>query len=66
MNDSELWAQASRYIEKLRALVDMKDSNCDLRNLDVMHSSGLWMTWMTPIQEVKSLDILNNLGLWMT
>ena len=33
--------------------------------LDVMNSSGLWMTSTTSGCELKALNAMNNLGLWI-
>ena len=44
------WAQRSRCYEQRKVMDDMNDMNDfghELRALDVMKNSGLWMTWMT-------------------
>ena len=33
--------------------------------LDVMNSSGFWMTSTTSGCELKALNAMNNLGLWL-
>ena len=38
----------------------------ELRALDVMNNSGLWLTLTTPGIEMKDLNVMNNLGLSMT
>ena len=38
---------------------------CELRALDVMNNSGLWMTGTTPGHELKALDAMNNSRLWL-
>ena len=38
----------------------------ELKGLDAMNSSGLWMIETTPDQESNALDAMNSLGLWMT
>ena len=44
MNDSKLLAQAFRCYEKLWAINGMATLGHELRALDVMQNSGLWLT----------------------
>ena len=47
MNDSRSWAQASRYYEQLKVVVDMKSPSHDLKDLDAKNNCGwherLWI-----------------------
>ena len=36
------------------------------QDLNVMNTSGLWMTGTTHGCELKALDDINNSGLWLT
>ena len=45
-------------------MVDMKHSSHELRDLDVMHSLGLWL--MTLGHELRVLDDISKFGLWLT
>ena len=38
---------------------------CDLRALDVMNSSRLWMIYATLGHEIKVVDALNGSTLWV-
>ena len=38
----------------------------ELRALDAMNNSGLWITWATMGRELRALDAMNNVGLWLT
>ena len=38
---------------------------CELRALDVMNNSRLWMTGTTPGHELRALDAMNNSRLWL-
>ena len=64
INDSGSRAQAFRDYEQLKPMVDMKHSSHELRDLDVMHSLGLWL--MTLGHELKVLDDISKFGLWLT
>ena len=46
MNNSELWMMltTSGHELKLMVVVDMKNLDCEPMALDVIKSSGLWMT----------------------
>ena len=37
----------------------------ELKAIDVMNNSGLWMTGVTLGRELKAMDAMNNSGLWM-
>ena len=37
----------------------------ELRSLDVMNNSMLWVIYTILGHELKDLDVLNKLGLWM-
>ena len=37
---------------------------CELRSLDAMNNSGLYMTWAPLAREFKALDAMSTLGLW--
>ena len=43
-------------------MVEMTDSK-SLKALDVINSSGFWMTWGTLGCELKGLNAMNNFGL---
>ena len=38
----------------------------ELKSLDAMNRSGLWMTWATLYRELKALTTINNSRLWFT
>ena len=38
----------------------------ELKVLNVMNNSRLWMSSRTPSHELKSLDVRKSSGLWMT
>ena len=60
-NKSRAWAHGCRCYEQLKAMVDMFDSTShELRALDVMNSSRLWMIWITLGCGLMALDALNN------
>ena len=40
--------------------------NRELKALDAMNSSGLYMTLKTLGHELKALDAMNSSGLWIT
>ena len=46
MNNYRSWAHDSRYYEKLMVVVDMTQGG-ELKTLDVMSNSKLWMIWTT-------------------
>ena len=47
-------------------MVDVSDSpGRELKALDAMNNSSLWMTRVTPSDELKALDAINNSELWM-
>ena len=44
----------------------MNDSGShEIKPLDSMDNSGLWMTWMTLGHKIKALNVLNNTEVWM-
>ena len=64
MNDFKSWAQGSRCYEELRFMDDMNDSrSSELKPLDVVNNSRLWLTWMTMGCELKALNAMNSLTL---
>ena len=64
-NESGLWAQGSRCYEQLKVIDDMNDLGSELKALNAMKSSRLWMTWATPGCELNNVDVMDGLGLWM-
>ena len=38
----------------------------ELRALDPIINSGIWITWDTLGYELKVLNAMNNVGLWLT
>ena len=60
MNDSDSWSQGSRCYEKLKAMVDMNVFDRELKALDALNNSRLWMTWPNPGYELRALDIMKN------
>ena len=66
MSYSKSGAQGSGCYEQPRVVNDMKDSrSLDLRPLDAMNDSRIWLTWMTMGHEHKALDALKHLELPM-
>ena len=65
MNNSESYAQGSRCYEQLNIVdgINNKGSH-ELKPLDAMSSSGLWMIWMTLCHELKAMDNMNDSGSW--
>ena len=64
MNDSESWAHGSKCYKQLKTMIDMNNlASCELKALDTLNNSGLWMIWMILGLELKDLDALNNSGL---
>ena len=51
MNDSESWAQASRFYEQLKAVVDMKDSE-------------LWVQGSRSYAQLKVIDDMKDSKSW--
>ena len=48
MNKSRLLAQGSRFYEQLKFVADVNNlRSSELKSLDAMNSSGLWMTSTT-------------------
>ena len=69
MNDSSLWAQGSKCYEQLRVGLTWTTVDCDLKALDVMNNSRLWMICVTLGCELKVVDALNIstlLVIWIT
>ena len=67
MSYSLLQAQRFGCYDQLKVVDDKNDSGSrELRPLDSMTSSGLWMTWMILGHETMALKAMNCLGLWMT
>ena len=61
------WSQGSRCYEQLIVVNDMNDSvSCDLRPLDAMNRSELWMLITNLHHALKTLYTLNNSRLWLT
>ena len=73
MNYSVSWVCGSKFYDQLRIVNDMNylGSN-ELKPLDAMTSSGLWMIWMIlgcePMalnaMNIKVVDDMNDFGLW--
>ena len=54
------WNQSSRFYKELKVMDDMNDSGShELKPLDTMNYSGLWMIWMILRDELKPLDDMN-------
>ena len=66
MNDSQSWILDSRCNEQLRVVVDRKTLSCEVKALNAMNNSKLWLTWMTLGHELRALDAINSSGLLMT
>ena len=64
---SRLVAQGCECYEQLRVVDDMNDlGSRELRPLDAMNNSELWIIWTIPYREPKALNVMNTLGLLMT
>ena len=56
-----------RCYEQLNFVDDMKDlESCELKPLDAINSSGLWMILMILGCEPMALNAMNSLGMWIT
>ena len=67
MNDSRSWAQCTKCYESLKVVDDMNDlTSREIKPLDAIDSSGLWMLWIILSHELMTLDAMNSLGLWNT
>ena len=56
-----------RWCDDVRVMDDMNNlRSYELRPLDTMNNSRLWMIWTILHHTLKQLDAMNNLGLWMT
>ena len=56
MSYFESWAQGFGCYEQLRVMNDMNNSgSLELRPLDALNNSGLWMTWATQGHELRIL-----------
>ena len=61
MNYPRSWAQC---YELLKVVDDMNNSGSrELRPLNAMNNSGLWIIWMILGFEDKTLNVMNNIGL---
>ena len=61
------YAQGSRFYDQLRVVDDMNDlRSSDLRPLDAMTISRLWMNGMILGHEPIALNAINISRLWMT
>ena len=61
MNDSMSWAQGSRCYEQLRAMDDINNSGfTELKTLDVINNSSLYMIWMIMGYNIKALNAMNS------
>ena len=55
------WAQGSGWYEQLKVVNDMNDlGSRELKPLDVMNNSGLWMIWKILGHELEALETMNN------
>ena len=62
MSYSRSGAQGSSCYEQPRVVNDMKDSRShELRHLDALNGSGIWLTQMTMSHEHKAPDALKRL-----
>ena len=59
MNDSRSWEEGSRCYENLMGVDYMNDLGCELKNLDAMNNSKLWMTWTSLGLEIKVLHTMD-------
>ena len=71
MNDCTSWHQASRCYEWLRAMDDINNFRSwapgyELKALNAMNYSRLWLTRMTLGHELRALNAMNNSRLRMT
>ena len=63
VNDSQSEAQGPRFYEQVRVVDDMNNSRLrDLRPLDAMYSSTLWMMSIILSLNPKVLNVINNSG----
>ena len=60
MKDSGSRAQGFKYYEKLLITLSR-----ELKALDALNNSRLWMTWVTPGHEPMALDAMKSSELWM-
>ena len=65
MEDSGSRAQGSRCYEQLKFMVVMNNSSYELKVIDAMNNSRLWMTWATLVQRPRALNAMKSLDLWM-
>ena len=57
MKESGSWAQGFKRYEQLRVINDMNDLGLhELRPIDAMNRSRLWMIWTILCHELKPLD----------
>ena len=51
---------------ELRPIVDLNDLGRELKALDAMNKSGLWLTRMSSGHELRALNAISNSWLLMT
>ena len=61
MNDSKSRAQGLRSYEELRVV----NHGRELKSLNAMNNSRLWMTLMTPGHELRAIDPMISSRSWM-
>ena len=61
INNSRSCGQGYRCYEHIRVIDDMNDFGHELKKINAMNNSDLWMTWTILGHELRALDATNSL-----
>ena len=65
LNESSSWVQHFKCYEQLKVVDDISYQVHELKSLDGMNNSRLWMICTILGRELKDLNVISCLRLWM-